>query len=445
MEMFQWNPERTALDETVSKHREWMQDFLGVPESSWTYHKKGDDVSSHLVPYGLFHNISERKEFYSNKQELVVARDITGVTFAPKSKWVYHTDSKRVGKTTASVNLGWGDLSSVVGFCIPKAGIKAVFLRKEYEPGPGAKDWSQFNCIVTSSEDSVKLRAYLKEILNADQEKGYTIYTYDADSNGQTTCNSSSGITQSWDNLVLDPSIIRLVQRDIDSFFARKEWFLRNFIPFRRGYLLHGPPGNGKTSVVKAMLSALGMNAYKIRLFSSKVTDETLEAAFRNAQESGPNMMILEDLDRAFPKTGERKSPIGLHTLLNCLDGLESQEGVITIATANEPTALDKAILKRPGRFDRVILFDNPNKGLRQDFFIKKAPYLANEDLSSAVDSTEGFSFAQLQETYVMAGQYAYERSSEEVTVFDLHSCAAELRGATNDIKPHSEKVGYFK
>ena len=70
-------------------------------------------------------------------------------------------------------------------------------------------------------------------------------------------------------------------------------------------------------------------------------------------------MVILEDLDRAFPKTGEKKSPIGLHTLLNCLDGLESQEGVITLATANEPTALDKVILKRPGRFDRVILFDN--------------------------------------------------------------------------------------
>ena len=193
------------------------------------------------------------------------------------------------------------------------------------------------------------------------------------------------------------------------------------------------------------MLSSLGMNAFKIRLFSNNVTDSTLESMFSQAQASGPNMVILEDLDRAFPKTGERKSQIGLHTLLNCLDGLESQEGVITIATANEPTALDKAILKRPGRFDRVILFDNPNHKLRLDFYLKKAPYLAQEGLEAAVDASEGFSFAQLQETYILAGQYAYERGEEEVSAVDLHACAAELRGATNSIDTRGDKLGYRK
>ena len=180
------------------------------------------------------------------------------------------------------------------------------------------------------------------------------------------------------------------------------------------------------------MLASLGMNAYRIRLFSSNVSDITLETMFRDAQEQGPNMVILEDLDRAFPKTGETKSHLGLHTLLNCLDGLESQEGVITVATANEPTALDKAILKRPGRFDRVILFDNPNHALRLGFFQKKAPYLTVKELNPVVDTTEGFSFAQLQETYIMAGQRAFERNSEDIVASDLCVYASELRGTAN-------------
>jgi hypothetical protein len=76
-------------------------------------------------------------------------------------------------------------------------------------------------------------------------------------------------------------------------------------------------------------------------------------------------------------------------------------------------------------------------------FFIHKAPYLESEDLSSAVDATEGFSFAQLQETYIMAGQQAYEQGSETVKVSDLHLCAAELRASTNSTRV--EGVGYRK
>jgi len=443
---YQWGRERAAVDKLVFGHKAWIEEKLSVPETCWVFHKAiPEEVTSSLLPYGLFKKVSNRDGFYANKQEETVAQDISDVTFAPGSKWLYGVGSRRVvSKITTSVSLSWGNLNSVIGFSIPKIGIKCVFIRNHYDDVPGSECEQVFSYIITSVEDSLKLREYIKDLLNAGQNTDYAVYTYDANNQGETCINCSDGTMQSWDNLVLDPSILRLVYRDSNSFFARKDWFLKNHIPFRRGYLLHGPPGNGKTSVVKAMLSTLGMNAYKIRLFSSKVLDETLETMFRQAQEAGPSMVILEDLDRAFPKTGEHKSPIGIHTLLNCLDGLESQEGVITIATANEPTALDKAILKRPGRFDRVILFDNPDPQLRYDFFIKKALYLEGEDLSSAVDATEGFSFAQLQETYIMAGQCAYERESEQVSIADLHACAAELRGATNSINNcRTEKLGY--
>jgi hypothetical protein len=78
---------------------------------------------------------------------------------------------------------------------------------------------------------------------------------------------------------------------------------------------------------------------------------------FEKAAENAPALIVLEDLDRAFPTEGKRtqERTVSFQTLLNCLDGVGSQDGVIVVATANDPTCLDPAILKRPGRFDRVV------------------------------------------------------------------------------------------
>lgn len=436
-------PQREALNEAFNEHKEWIESYLGDTRENLVVHKS----SASIVPsigYSLFKAITGNSSSIANKQmEEIISKEIFDIEFAPGSSWNFDLESRYSGRKILAVDLGWDNVTSVVRFAIPKANLKLVFINVSYATGPAAESEVNSSFLLTTKQDSDKLREYARQIIDEINKNTYTIWTYDSDNTGSMTISGSTGLQQKWENLVLDESIIRLVKRDVISFLERKDWFVKNSIPFRRGYLLHGPPGNGKTSVVKTMLSVLGMNAYTIRLFSPHVSDETLEKMFRDAQLTGPNMVILEDLDRAFPKTGERKSPIGLHTLLNCLDGLESQEGVITVATANDPTILDKAILKRPGRFDRVILFDNPTPDLREAFFIKKADYLGREDLSSAVDSTEGFSFAQLQEVYVMAGQNAYERGSEVITVADLHQCAAELRGTTNNMTGRFEKVGY--
>jgi ATP-dependent 26S proteasome regulatory subunit len=96
---------------------------------------------------------------------------------------------------------------------------------------------------------------------------------------------------------------------------------------------------------------------------------------------------------------------VSLQQLLNCLVGVATGEGIITIATANEPTALDPAILRRPGRFDRVICFANPTPELRRQYFIKMHPAFTYVNLDEAVDESAGFSFAQLREAFIMAVQ----------------------------------------
>ena len=79
------------------------------------------------------------------------------------------------------------------------------------------------------------------------------------------------------------------------------------------------------------------------------------------------------------------------------------------VATANDPTCLDPAILKRPGRFDRVVQFRNPDADLRREYYRWLSPTLTGEPFEIAIEQTEGFSFAQLRETYILGSQSAFE------------------------------------
>src|ERR1700732_890193 len=136
---------------------------------------------------------------------------------------------------------------------------------------------------------------------------------------------------------------------------------------------------------------------------------------FQRAAENTPALVILEDLDRAFPTEGKRtrERTVSFQTLLNCLDGVGSQDGVIVVATANDPTCLDAAILKRPGRFDRVVQFRNPDPDLRREYYQRLSTVLTGEQFEIAIEQTKGFSFAQLRETYILGAQSAFEHGSE--------------------------------
>jgi transitional endoplasmic reticulum ATPase len=94
-----------------------------------------------------------------------------------------------------------------------------------------------------------------------------------------------------------------------------------------------------------------------------------LSAFFEEAARNAPSLLIFEDLDRAFVDRDEERPRITLQHFLNCLDGVGTQDGLIVVATANDPSMLDAAILKRPGRFDRVVQFRNPDPDLRREYY----------------------------------------------------------------------------
>lgn len=239
-----------------------------------------------------------------------------------------------------------------------------------------------------------------------------------------------------WADLVIDANIRTLLKNDFESFWQRKNWFHERNLPFRRGYLLHGPPGNGKSSAVRALMTCRDLSAYTLRFFDRNIDDSDLDALFEKAHRHRPSVVLFEDLDRAFPKSGESRTRISLQHLLNCLDGVATGEGIVVVATANEPAVLDSAILRRPGRFDRVIHFPNPDEDLRFEYFRRMRSGLADEQLQRAVGATSGFSFAFLREAYILAGQFAFERGGE-VTEDDLLAGIRSLRqGVASSSRP---------
>ncbi|MFZ3278947.1 MAG: AAA family ATPase, partial [Candidatus Sulfotelmatobacter sp.] len=238
-----------------------------------------------------------------------------------------------------------------------------------------------------------------------------------------------------WDSLVLDSQVIRLVKDDFAFFLQREAWFRRFRLPFRRGYLLCGPPGNGKTSVVRVLASHSSIRAFSLDFSNDELRNDALTELFEAASHWAPSLIILEDLDRLYGNEdeGQNRTRITLQHLLNCLDGLGSKDGTIVVATANHPERLDPTILRRPGRFDRVVVFQAPTVELRREYLSKLTDGLVDYDgVSMAAKQSEGFSFAQIREAYIVAGQCVFQRGDEQILAEDLMQGILGVRNAVN-------------
>ncbi len=248
-----------------------------------------------------------------------------------------------------------------------------------------------------------------------------------------------------WDTLVLDPTVSRLVRQDFELFFEREEWFRKHNLPYRRGYLFYGNPGNGKTAVIRVMAAHPHIKPYAIDLSDGDNQSSQLVALFEQASRNTPALVILEDLDRAFPTEGKRtrERSVSFQTLLNCLDGVATKDGVITVATANTPECLDQAIIKRPGRLDRVVRFRNPDANLRREYYLRLNPILTGDEFEIAIEKTNGFSFAHLRETYITGAQSAFEQA-RDVTVADIVEAIDLQVGGAQELKTASGSAPGF-
>jgi hypothetical protein len=216
-----------------------------------------------------------------------------------------------------------------------------------------------------------------------------------------------------WDDISLPEPARKLILANTVGMLEKRELYRRHGVPLKRGVLLHGEPGTGKTMIGKALA---GMNlATFLWVTAADVSDTArMKRLFELARELSPTILFLEDLDLYAGERGENLvGGPALGELLGQMDGLADNDGLIFIATTNDLNAIEPAVRERPSRFDVVLEIGPPDRAGRRQILSRllQSAEPGEERLDSAADLTAGLTGAQLREIAFLALQRAIDRA----------------------------------
>ncbi len=218
---------------------------------------------------------------------------------------------------------------------------------------------------------------------------------------------------------------VKKVREMIELPLRHPELFERLGVEAPKGVLLHGPPGTGKTLLAKAVAGETNANFTSIggpEIMSKFYgeSEERLREIFKQAEENAPTIIFIDEIDSIAPKreevTGETERRV-VAQLLALMDGLESRGKVVVIGATNRPNALDPAI-RRPGRFDREIEINIPNRDGRLEILqihSRGMPLAKDVDLEKLADLTHGYAGADLSALCKEAAMHSLRRVLPEI------------------------------
>jgi len=229
---------------------------------------------------------------------------------------------------------------------------------------------------------------------------------------------------------------VKRVREMIELPLRHPELFERLGVEAPKGVLLHGPPGTGKTLLAKAVAGETSANFVTIggpEIMSKFYgeSEERLREIFKQAQENAPTIIFIDEIDSIAPKreevTGETERRV-VAQLLSLMDGLEARGKVVVIGATNRPNALDPAI-RRPGRFDREIEINPPNREGRLDILqihTRGMPLEKDVDLEKLADLTHGYVGADLSALTKEAAMHSLRQILPELDL-ELESIPMEI------------------
>lgn len=196
---------------------------------------------------------------------------------------------------------------------------------------------------------------------------------YDAETYRQYATFTKKNVTL-LDNLYLSDKMLDM-KKKLEQWFNNKDWFIDRCIQWKRGFLLHGVPGTGKTSIITALGEYFGVPVYIFDL--STFTNEDFHEEWTRIKSFTPCFVVFEDFDSVFDgrvnvysKHSMQAQPLSFDCVLNVLDGAVKYDGVVTFITTNNFDKIDSALggkgCTRPGRIDYVYEMDNIQQESKQ-------------------------------------------------------------------------------
>jgi transitional endoplasmic reticulum ATPase len=184
---------------------------------------------------------------------------------------------------------------------------------------------------------------------------------------------------------------------------------------------LYGKPGNGKTSIIRTIMSEYNFKPVTI---VPGANDEAVREAFSYAEEQSPSLLYFEDLDSLLEKS------VDISSFLNLMDGISTKNGLLVIATANDVKKLKSNITQRPSRFDRKFEIPLPNAEMAYIYLKRWFGNIIDakkvRELAKYAEKYE-FSYAYLKELYISSMFEALAHNRKAPTVKDVDSTLNRL------------------
>lgn len=202
----------------------------------------------------------------------------------------------------------------------------------------------------------------------------------------------------------LPGSVAAIILAEIDRFFELKDKFIERSLTHKRGVLMHGQPGTGKTATIFQLAQLVVDKVDGIVLVGLRTpgyVSHTLKM-IRSAEPDRPILVLLEDIDSLLDDGEEAE-------WLAILDGEEQINGVVYVATTNYVKKLPDRVKCRPSRFDLVIEVKMPSADDRRAYLAAKEPLITVARREKWVELTEGMSFAHIKEFIILTAVFGLE------------------------------------
>lgn len=274
-----------------------------------------------------------------------------------------------------------------------------------------------------------------------------------------------------WDDIVLEDGIKEEIENNILNFFEKKELYFKNGIPFKKGIMLEGPPGTGKTLISKIVANKVKGCTFILATAKDMEGSEDVANLFNLARRLAPSIIFMEDIDFFGPSRNSAGRVMRMTgELLNQMDGIEDNNGILIIASTNHKELIDDALLKRPGRFDIILHIGElslKNREILLSRFLENKQITQDVNLYEIAEMCEGFSGSYIRDLandvciqainfglldddgyIILVKEFfvkAIERIKKQMGIFPSNECTQAICDEPEEICKASDAVGYVK